>query len=1422
MSTEGDAYLMPSMLAFDTRERLDGFLAALQAVIDRHNILRTAVVWEGLPEPVQVVLRAAPLVVEEVALDAEAGDMAEQLRARFDPRHYRLDVRQAPLVRGVIVRDTAQRRWLLFVLEHHLALDHTASEILVEEVQAHLVGQVERLPAPLPFRNFVAQARLGVSREEHEAFFRAMLGDIEEPTAPFGLLDVQGDGSEIEEARVDLDIDLSQRLRARARTLGVSAASLCHVAFAQVLARTSGCEDVVFGTVLFGRMQGGAGADRVLGMFINTLPVRIKVGEAGVAEAVRGAHVLLAELLRHEHAPLALAQRCSAVPAPAPLFSALFNYRYSLEDGQAASVEAEIAWDGIEMLDSEERTNYPVTLSVDDLSEGFRLTAQVQRPIAPERLCGYMQTVLVHLVEALEEAPETAVCAIDVLPESERRQLLVEWNATQTDYPQDKCIHQLFEVQVERSPEGTAVVYEDQALSYRELNAKANQLAHHLRSMGVGPDTLVGICVDRSLEMVIGLLGILKAGGAYVPLDPTYPKERLAYMLEDARPSVLLTQARLRHVLPAHPNIFCLDTDWSPIGRRSKKNLATLTSPLNLAYVIYTSGSTGRPKGVLVSNRGVVRLVRGMNYFSVGPQDIFLQFAPLAFDASTFEIWGSLLNGATLALSPNSKINALERLGETIQQYRITHLWLTAALFHQVVDQHPESLAGVRQLLAGGDVLSVPHVRKFCEIFPECTLINGYGPTENTTFSTTERIHTRGLGTNVPIGRPISNSVAYVLDKDMNLAPIGVTGELYVGGDGLARGYLNQSQLTARAFVPNPFSKELGARLYRTDDLARWRADGGIEFLGRIDNQVKIRGFRIELGEIEARLMEHPKVKEAAVIDREDTSGEKRVVAYVVSKDEDLAIEVLRDHVKAALPDYMVPAAFAFLDALPLTPNGKIDRKVLPAPDLIAQLAHQYVPPRNATEEILAGIWAEVLGVERIGIHDNFFELGGHSLLATRLLFKIKESFGTQVALSTLLDAPTLETQAKLLGCPNESHSPERREVNFAAEGILESSIFPNSPLIGNSSNPSAILLTGATGFLGAFLLYEYLQQTLGVVYCLVRAFSTTEASTRIERTLVHYRLWHSAFKKRIFPICGDLSKPLMGLSDEVWKHLAKEVNVVCHNGAWVNFVHPYSTLKPANVLGTQELLRLACTEKTKPFHYVSTAGVFSNSVGPQRPVYTEVDALPVDSIPNGGYSQTKRVAEQLVRSAGARGLPISIYRPSLIVGDSFTGACNADDFFFRVLRGYISLGKAPKGEGRLDLVTVDYVSQGIVWLSRKIKGAGNTFHLTNPVETPLRTVIEWTNSLGYRVETIPDSDWNAELYRAIQGNEDHPLFPLYSLLDQAFEAESNSTVHIPHLDCRDTLNRLAESGIVCPKIIAEMWSKYLVWLKQNDFQKRF
>ena len=1008
LSGERDPYVVRKLSSFDARERLDAYLGALQAVVDRHDILRTAIAWEGLNEPVQVVWRQARLRVEEVELDP-AGDAAEQLYARLDPRRQRVDVRRAPMLRVCVAHDAAGGRWLLLLLQHHLAGDHTTLAVMQSEVEAHLAGRTHTLAAPLPFRNFVAHARLGTSPQEHELFFREMLGDVEEPTVPFGLVDVQGDGSRVSQVRERVDPGLALRIRAEARRYGVSAASLCHLAWAQVLARVSGRADVVFGTLLFGRMQGGEGADRVMGLFINTLPIRVRVGEESVEDALPRVHRLLAELLRHEHAPLSLAQRCSGVQAPAPLFTSLLNYRHS-RDGVRAP-ERDPVWSGTRSLRAEERTNYPVTLSVDDLGQGFGLTAQAEAPADPAQLCSLMHTALERLVEALETAPGTPLASVDVLPAGERRRVVAEWNDTDAAPPGEPFVHRVFEARARRAPGSLAVVHGGEALSYAELNARANRLAHHLAERGVGPEVRVAICVERGLEMVVAVLAVLKAGGAYVPLDPSYPAERLRYMLRDSAPAVLLARApqaeRFAELLGQVAVVDLGAPVWlaHPAGDPEPRGLI----PDNLAYVIYTSGSTGRPKGVMVAHRNAANLVAAQaESLGLDAASRVLQFAPFSFDAWVFEVAMALCTGASLHIPPGTGVLAGEELERVVEQGRITHVTLPPAVLSSLPED--AEMAPVRTMVLAGDVVPGAAVKRWA---PGRTLLNAYGPTETAVWATFHPCAAGAAG-NPCIGRPIRNTRLYLLNGAGEPAPAGVAGELYIGGAGVARGYVGRPALTAERFVPDPFSGEPGARLYRTGDVGRWLPDGTLDFMGRNDHQVKVRGFRVEIGEIEARLGEHAAVREAVVLCREDAPGDARLVAYWAGPDE-VDAAALRRHVARALPEYMVPAAYVRLDEIPLTPSGKVDRRALPAPEGGDLARGGYEAPVGETEAALAGIWTEVLGVERVGRRDNFFELGGHSLLAVRVASRVRQVWGSLVALGDLFSHPTIESLAALL-----------------------------------------------------------------------------------------------------------------------------------------------------------------------------------------------------------------------------------------------------------------------------------------------------------------------------------------------------------------------------------------------------------------------
>ncbi|NQY63442.1 MAG: amino acid adenylation domain-containing protein [Alteromonadaceae bacterium] len=1022
MSQQSDPYVIPMMFEFSEKQVLDDFISALQFLVSRHDVLRTAILWEGVSVPLQVVCRAVDLLVKWLAPTDDA--LAEMTLLSGN----KMDLGQAPLLQIHAVQDLNSERYIVLLQLHHIISDHVGLEIIQKELSQYLQGGSDTLLPSLPYREFIAHTLAQSKQNNAKEFFSDLLGDVEEPSLPFNLTDVQGDGSTIIEQRSLVPVAISAEIRRLSKTLKISPASVFHSAYGMLIASCSGREDVVFGTVMSGRLQGLEGAERMLGVFINTLPLRTRIKGKGVRDYVSLTHKLLQDLLPFEQTSLAFAQSCSALSNDTPLFSAMLNYRHSHTNEETTKDEA--TNDSVIMLSAKERTNYPFTLNVDDLGSGFSLDFQLDSSIDIAQVMSYMQQALKELVHHLQYSPESLVETLSILPAEEVHLQLVEWNDTAADFPQDKCIHELFEAQVEINPDAIAVVFEDKQLTYGELNAKANQLARYLiEERQITPDTLVGICIERSLDMIVGIMAILKAGGAYVPLEPSYPKARLEYMLADASLSTVLTQSSLQGETPVtQAQSVHIDSDellTQLQGYPADNVTVQEQNSNNLAYVIYTSGSTGNPKGVMVEHQALYNRIDWMHkQYGCTPQDKILQKTPFSFDVSVWEFFWPLSAGAKLVFAAPEGHKDVSYLTQLIQAQDITKLHFVPSMLTSMLTSNEFTKCySLRQVFCSGEALQIQHVESFSSVLPETELHNLYGPTE-AAIDVSYWDCKQNNSEIVPIGKPIDNIQLYILSRALNVQPIGVPGELHIGGVGLARGYLNQAELTDEKFILNPFydanNPSSSERLYKTGDLVCWLPDGNLEFLGRIDHQVKIRGFRIELGEIEHQLLSHDEVNDAVVVASEHKEGDKRLVAYVTHDDADkmlLAddsqtrrhdfIESLRQQLANDLPDYMVPSVFVVLENLPLTPNGKVDRKALPAPDLSLQ-QKTYVAPTTETEEVLCELWQAILGVERVGVTDNFFELGGHSLLITKLLIEINKTFDINLSMKQVFTQQTV------------------------------------------------------------------------------------------------------------------------------------------------------------------------------------------------------------------------------------------------------------------------------------------------------------------------------------------------------------------------------------------------------------------------------
>ena len=989
-----DPYQQQALFAFASHAQLQAFAAALQQVIERHDILRTSLCWEGLEHPQQVVWRQARLPVEQWH------GPAAQLRSHFDPQRRPLDLRRAPMMALVCSEATDQGRWLGLLRFHHLVNDAVSLQVLLGELAACMAGQGEGLATPVAYRDYVAASTQAERQAGHAAFFRAQLAGIE-PQAPIpGYGGAPVDEQQLERCDHRLAGEQVAALRQQARHQGASLASLLHLAWAQVLGNLGGRDEVVLGTVLLGRSMAGPGAGSAMGMFINSLPLRVPLAQRVPGQALRETHAGLAALLAHEDAPLILAQRCSGLPAGSALFDSLVNYRQgSLPFGQVLP--------GVALVEASEVESHGLVLTVDEQADTLQLAVRAPRAIGAQRVMDFVLNALQQLADALARGSSEGLQALCAVPHNELQRLLQGLNRTEDPHsPTWQTLPALLEAQVWRTPQAIALQAGDESLDYQTLNAQANRLAHQLIAQGVGPDSRVAVCVERGISLMVALLGVLKAGGAYVPLDPGYPQERLRFMLQDCTPTLVLVHGATQGLFAG---LACrwLDLDahsWqaNPADNPQVEGLG----PSKLAYVMYTSGSTGTPKGVMVEHRGLCNLMHwGSQICPPRPGDALLQRAPCTFDGSVWELFWPLTAGLRLVLARPDGHRDPAYMVQLIQARQVSVVKFVPALLHQFLEQPGvERCTSLTDIFCGGGELTLALVHSVRQRLPGVRLHNVYGPTEATVDSTAWTLQAQQpLPTQAPpIGRPISNTRLYVLDAHDRPVPLGAVGQLHIGGVGVARGYLGLPHLQAERFIVSPFVE--GDRLYRTGDLVRYRADGELDFVGRNDFQVKLRGLRVELGEIEALLAAYPAVGQAVVLMREE-----RLVAYFTCNDGQPApaLEALRSHLLARMPEYMVPQAFVRLAALPLSRNGKVDRSALPAPDAEAVISRAYQAPQGELETALAAIWTEVLKIEQVGRDDNFFELGGHSLLAVSLVARMRQA-GLHVDARTLFSQPTL------------------------------------------------------------------------------------------------------------------------------------------------------------------------------------------------------------------------------------------------------------------------------------------------------------------------------------------------------------------------------------------------------------------------------
>ncbi len=1451
---------------------------AFQQLLERHESLRSTF-HTPAGEPVQRVHKSTKfhLQIEDASTWSDA-----QLHARLMAEAHRsFDLENGPILRALLFKKSAgqsssnnghrgplETEHILLLSMDHIVTDFWSMTVLAREVlasyEANKNGEAISLPpSPARYSDYVhwqTEMLASPQGEKLWEYWRDNLGGelpmlnlpTDRPRTP--LQTYHGDSQSL-----FMDGELSKQLKALAQEQGATLFMTLLAAFQTLLHRYSNQEQFLVGSVTAGRSHSELAG--LIGYFINPIALRADFsGNPSFNEILQRVRQISLGAFEHQDYPPALLakrlamQRDSSRP---PLFETMFILQKAQETEVQALSPFALGIDGARMqmggLTFEsiklggEPAQFDLTMMMAETEQGLVAALQYNTDLFDSAT---IQRMLEHFHSLLKEIVSDQfkpVSSYSLLRESERKQLLVDWNQTQADYPRDLCIHELIQQQAKRTPKAVAVQFEDKSLTYKELDKRADELAKILIAEGVKPGVLAGIFMNRSIEMLIGLLGVLKAGGAYLPLDPSFPSERLAFMLADSGASCILTQASLLSELPENTaQVICIDdpdqSKSSTKTKQSKKSIATAKSD-DLAYIIYTSGSTGKPKGVQIHHRAVVNFLCSMRQnLGINSDDTLLAVTTLSFDIAVLELLLPLATGARVVIASSEVAADGALLERALTDSKATFMQATPASWRSLLEVGWGGKDDLK-ILCGGEALTNDLAEQLLKRGAQ--LWNLYGPTETTIWSTIYQVtsnNNQGVSNTVPIGRPIANTQIYILDSNLQPVPIGVIGDLFIGGDGVSRGYLNRPELSAERFISDPFDS--ASLIYKTGDLARYLPDGNIEFFGRSDQQVKVRGFRIETGEIEVALAGHPAVSQAVVVAWKERSSDASLVAYVVPASDDAEREAdpsqLREFLRTKLPEYMLPSIFVNLESLPLTPNGKVDRKALPQPSQSRpDLRAPYVAPRTPLELELAEICAQVLGLENqngqsvVGVNDNFFDLGGHSLLGTRLVFLLREKYtleAAQLPLRALFEQPTVSNLAQTIerAIRGERESVHVGHSNFIqrgqlsmdelnAEAQLDPGITAGDLVYEHVKEPKHILLTGATGFVGAFLLHDLLKLTSAQVHCLLRADDLEQGRLRLKRNLDAYSLWDESFNSRIQPILGDLGEPQLGLTDQDFGHLANEIDVIYHNGAMVNFVYPYLAHKASNVLGTQEVLRLACQIRLKPVHLVSTLSIlYSGGINDGRIFREDVDLDQVGA-PFGGYAQSKWVAEKLVAQAGARGIPYAIYRPGLVSGHSISGAWNTDNLISSMTRACVMLGSFPNLDVMVNIVPVDFVSTTILHLSKDPENLGRIYHLDNPEPLHFSKLADWLTSQGLHARTVSFDEWRAELFKQVAHMPSDGWEPYLPLIEEVEEKQ----VFMPEFDLSNTLTGLNGSGIHCHPVNTELLSAYFKYFIPRGFLEK-
>jgi myxalamid-type nonribosomal peptide synthetase MxaA len=1401
--------------------------AAIEAVVERYEVLRVALSQESN----SLVLGAGrqfELLVSPCSEEDLAQRLATIVGCPFDAGER--------LFRAELLR-LSETDHALALVGHALVVETEALATILEDI-AQFYGvfsrgdEVDARPAALQLTDHLAQLQEDAAkqaREAAEAFWKKAFVQgmprldlpCDRPRPPVKAYD----GARL---IVPIESDIAGRLQAWSE-LGISPSGMLFGAFTVALHRLAGQKEIVVGA-RSGPMSLNGG-QRAACATRNMVPVRSSYDHGrGFVDHVRDTTASLVEACDHRH--LSLAEIIQVLKLPRdqsrpPVFAAAFRTEALGAPPEFDSLRASFV-----TAATTARARYDIELTLACTENGMQLRCDYSTELFDADTVTRWVHGLLELVRAGVENKDQPCGLLPMMSEQERRTLLHDWNATQRPYPRHRTTLDLIGDQIHARAGHVAIRWKDDELTYAQLGRRIAELAGRLRAGGVQPGDRVAILLKRSPDLVASILAAWRVGALYVPLDAALPKRRLAFMLADADVRTVITCRELSNMVEGQSGVrpLCIDDpNQQSIDIAVEVSAAAASDS---AYIIYTSGSTGEPKGVEVAHSGLANcLLSTQELLGFTASGSLLAITTPSFDISAVELLMPLIAGGILDLAEDGVASDGIRLAERIETRKPSYIQATASTWKIIL---AAGWGGDRDLCVGatGEALS----RELAEqlLVRARALWNLYGPTETTVYATAYKVQS-APGEPMRIGRPLANTQLYIFDEQAEPVPIGVIGELYIGGDGLARGYLGKPELTKERFVPSPFHP--GERLYRTGDLARYLPNGDVICLGRADDQVKIRGNRVELGEVEVGFRSVPGVRDAVVTTWNEASGDKQLVAHVLlnGSAKPTASEI-RERLRERLPESMIPPYILFADAFPLTASGKIDRAALPSPDVVKSVARAGTPPATPTERQLAEAWARVLGINsvRVSRDDDFMDLGGHSLLMTQLMVEVRKLFHVSFSMRDFFGASSLRKFASLIdelqrsptgGANGHQPSVHARDTEWGKQRMAflrrEAELPPNiTPARGHTFQPPAeyrsALLTGATGFLGAYIVAEVLRTTEAHLQCIVRPQPGVSSKARIEQQLRNYDLWNddeswqAAWNHRVHVVAGDVILPRLGLADPDYEALARDVDCVIHSAAHVNFIYPYEALKATNVLGLHEIVRFAFHGRIKPVHYLSTAAIWPMGV---EYTFYEQDSLDHGKLLNLGYDEAKWVGEKCLLNAMERGLPVARYRPGEVGGDSETGRCVLNHFLIAAFKGFLQFGAFPALDTHIDVAPVDYVAKAIVYMAFRSDPLGRAFHLTNPRSWHMREALGFLRDAGYRFKEVEFE----ELRNRLIDDRDFVNNALFSY-QAALESMDERSFQIPSYDCRQTLRELSGSGIVCPPVDDKLFGTYIQYLRRIGY----